>query len=397
MKLVVIPSDPISEYEKKGTSSWLKMYYNPNGYFEEVFVLSPLEKITCQKYGLTIIPIQSKKQYHKMLEEIQPDVIRAYGGYWAAEYAVSHRNRNIPVIVSVHDTNPDLLYKAVKYADHIICMTNAVRNLVCTSLNIEKSKTSILGNRVNTNQFKELNTAAVKEVRQIISGKDKFILHIGRKTHQKNIDTLIHALKYLPENYKIIFVGQGNSEPYQVLASELGVGKNCIWIPKVENSKLPYWYNACDLFCVPSRWEGFGVVFIEAAACKCLMLTSNIAPMNEIFLKDEAILIDNYENPKEVADSILFAMSLKKEAKEKIVNAAQAKAENFDVKKIASNEVNIYKTVIQKYIPWRSNFSFYLWKTGADIRLFSDRFNSQASKLIRKLIRVQKRIVSIAS
>ena len=41
-KLVVIPSDLISDYEAKGTSTWLEEYYNPKGFFDEFDVLCPI-------------------------------------------------------------------------------------------------------------------------------------------------------------------------------------------------------------------------------------------------------------------------------------------------------------------------------------------------------------------
>ena len=69
-KLVVIPSDPIHAYEAKGTSSWIKDYYNPQGYFDEVYVLSPLEKNKTEKYGLKIIPVSNNVDYKKKLRAI---------------------------------------------------------------------------------------------------------------------------------------------------------------------------------------------------------------------------------------------------------------------------------------------------------------------------------------
>jgi hypothetical protein len=57
--------------------------------------------------------------------------------------------------------------------------------------------------------------------------------------------------------------------------------------------------------CTPSRWEGFGIVFIEAAACGAAIVTSDIAPMNEFLTNDvSACLVQRFEDPQVLARAI---------------------------------------------------------------------------------------------
>ena len=65
--------------------------------------------------------------------------------------------------------------------------------------------------------------------------------------------------------------------------------------------------------CVPSRWEGFGIVFIEALACESIVVTSDIAPMNE-YIKHgrNGLLVKDYENPKALAEMIKTACNDKR-------------------------------------------------------------------------------------
>src|SRR6185369_596576 len=110
-RLVVVPSDPIIAYEQKGCSDWLEQYYNPQGMFNEVFALSPYERGERQAYGMTIIGV-AERDFSAMLRRLQPEVVRGYGGYWASDLVCSHRIADIPVVVSVHDTNPEYLHKS---------------------------------------------------------------------------------------------------------------------------------------------------------------------------------------------------------------------------------------------------------------------------------------------
>jgi hypothetical protein len=76
-------------------------------------------------------------------------------------------------------------------------------------------------------------------------------------------------------------------------------------VESVPNSELPVWYSWCDCLCVPSRWEGFGIVFIEAAACGTPIVTSRIAPMNEYLRHDvSAWLVEHYTDPRAVAAGV---------------------------------------------------------------------------------------------
>ena len=77
-RLAVIPSDPISSYERAGYDSWLEAYYNPLKMFHQVFALSPLEKGERKAYGMTIFGVTERKFLYT-LRQIQPDVVRAYG------------------------------------------------------------------------------------------------------------------------------------------------------------------------------------------------------------------------------------------------------------------------------------------------------------------------------
>ena len=99
-------------------------------------------------------------------------------------------------------------------------------------------------------------------------------------------------------------IGLGDIEKYQAIAEMSGVGDRCFWVGAVKNTELPLWYSWCDCMCTPSRWEGFGIVFIEAAACGAAIVTSDIGPMNEYLTPESACLVEDFENPSALAVAI---------------------------------------------------------------------------------------------
>lgn len=363
-KLAVIPSDPLEAYKMKGIGSRLKDYYNPLHFFDEVYLFSPLEQVERYEYGMHIIPTKPK-QLKKYLKDSRIDLVRAYGGYWACDMACQNKVKGIPVVVSVHDTNPNLLHQSIKKADIILCVSEAVRKLVLTKIK-EPDKVWLLPNRVDLNVMRPYPITELTHLDIKYPFKHK-ILHVGRKSKEKNLDTVIKALKILGEEYCLLAIGRGNPEPFKDLAKEYGVQHQCYFIESIENEELACYYSWSDCLCNPSRWEGFGVVFIEALACETVIVTSDIPPMNE-YLKHKVngLLVRDYENPQALAKMIKIA-SKDMELRKVIKGNARKSVEMFEKSKIDQWEVNYYKKILElKYSgafnrPWWKDISFLKW------------------------------------
>lgn len=347
-KIVVFPSDSMDSYIKLGqTYKYFEEYFNPGGYFDKVYALSPWGTREYERIG-NVEYIKSKPlDFKRIIKEIRPDVVRAYGGYWCADWAVLSKVPGIPVIVSVHDTNPELIYNSVKYADFVICMAECVKDVVLDKVELQMNRVGVLPNRIDVDLFRYNNDEYEKQKLNERFGSGKHVLHVGRKSEQKNLDTLIKALKYLDRDVSIIFVGRGDEEPYRELAKQIGVADRCFFVEAVKNIELPLWYSWCDCFCTPSRWEGFGFVFIEAASCMCPIVTSNIAPMNEYLSSgNNSILVDEYNNPREIAHAINVVLA----GGEKIENMkirARDVGLQFSKVVIDKKEINIYERIIK--------------------------------------------------
>lgn len=346
-KLVFFPSEPLDSYIDVGsTFEYLADYYNPGGFFDEAYCLSPW-KCSRESFG-KIKCIQARpRQFKKIIEQIKPDVVRAYGGYRAADWAAVSKVKGIPTIVSLHDTNPDLLFESVKYADAIISMSKSVQDAAIQKLSLQGKKMWIMPNRIDTDLFsrKEPNKKAEELTRRF--GEGKHLLHVGRKAEQKNLDTVIKALTLLDDSYKAIFVGRGDVLPFQQLAEQCGVADRCYFVKSVPNNELPYWYSWCDCMCTPSRWEGFGFVFIEAAACETVIVTSNIGPMNEYLSSESAILVDDYESPEAIAKAVVMATTSETDIIQQIRKNSRLVGLRFKKENVDQLEVKIYQEVIQ--------------------------------------------------
>jgi phosphatidylinositol alpha-1,6-mannosyltransferase len=111
----------------------------------------------------------------------------------------------------------------------------------------------------------------------MVSGQ-KLLLSVGRLTRRKGFDQMLHALATLTQSghaLQYAIVGIGDDRKYlHGLATQLGIDDRVHFLGHVPENDLPRWYNLATLFAMPNReidgdTEGFGLVFLEAAACAC--------------------------------------------------------------------------------------------------------------------------------
>lgn len=101
----------------------------------------------------------------------------------------------------------------------------------------------------------------------------RIILTVGRweaSEAYKGVDHLIATLPVLLKSFpdvQLVTVGEGSDLPrMQSLARKSGVSGHVHFLPFIAHDELPNVYDHCDVFAMPSRGEGFGLVFIEAMA-----------------------------------------------------------------------------------------------------------------------------------
>ncbi len=138
-------------------------------------------------------------------------------------------------------------------------------------------KVNYIPNGLNVATRKEPKYEELLRKKFGISKKDFVVLYVGRMfDRQKNVKTLVKAFKETKgHNLKLLLLGDGPSLPeYQELASK---DARIIFVGPKPSSELNAIYNISNLFVVPSRWEGFTLTTLEAAAHNLPLLLSRDA------------------------------------------------------------------------------------------------------------------------
>jgi glycosyltransferase involved in cell wall biosynthesis len=193
---------------------------------------------------------------------------------------------------------------ATYWADRVIAVSNHLRGEVMWMYEVPQWKAATIYNGVNVRNYDGMiDPWEVKRGYQI-GPMDPTVLFSGRMVFQKGPDLLVRAipfiLKFYP-NAKFIFAGDGEMRgQVENTARQMGVAHATRFLGFQQNGRLTNLYKACDVVCVPSRNEPFGIVLLEAWSCgKPVVSTINGGPAEFVWHEVNGLKV--YASPESIA------------------------------------------------------------------------------------------------
>jgi len=161
------------------------------------------------------------------------------------------------------------------------------------------------------------NAIPIAEIRQAqfrdntlnLKSDDKVVLYAGRIDIGKNVEGLIGALALIQNDvsFKLIICGEGaNRASVEQMARELGIADRVIFTGYVDN--LWELMKRANAFVSLSRCEGCPNVVLEAMACECPLIVSDIPAHREMLNEKEALFV-NLDDPEAAARAILSTLT----------------------------------------------------------------------------------------
>ncbi|MHB1094099.1 glycosyltransferase family 4 protein [Thiobacillus sp.] len=163
----------------------------------------------------------------------------------------------------------------LRHADRVVANSDHTRDTLL-GMGVAPARLALIYPGVDVSVFRPgLDTAGLREGWGI-GADEKLLFSVGRLSRRKGFDQVIRAVGRLraegiPLHYVIGGIGE-DADYLDGLIRELGLAEVVHRIGPIPEADLPRWQNACDAFAMPNREingdnEGFGMVFIEAAAC----------------------------------------------------------------------------------------------------------------------------------
>lgn len=239
-----------------------------------------------------------------------PQALRAAASHADVVHICDHGNamyslrlKGIPVVVTCHDMHavlgahgevPDCpasplgrllqswICRGLRRAACVACVSNAT---LADAQRLLRKQTNlrVVLNALNY-PFRQLSHTETERRLEGISGLDRpFVLHVGSNLTRKNREGVMKVFALASEgiDLRLLFVGQALTPELLRLADELQIRNQIISIVRPDVEVIEALYNRAVALIFPSRYEGFGWPPIEAQACGCPVVASNIPPLLE--------------------------------------------------------------------------------------------------------------------
>jgi UDP-glucose:(heptosyl)LPS alpha-1,3-glucosyltransferase len=154
------------------------------------------------------------------------------------------------------------------------------------------------------------------------------VLFAGSGFERKGLAPALEAFAALGDRgSRLLVVGKGHTGPYRALAARLGVAERVAWLgprPDIER-----WYAAADVCVLPTRYEPFGNVHLEALASGLVVVTSRRAGGSEVIQPGVNGAVIDPRDPRDVAAALQGVRDLSPARAAEMAAAARASAEPF--------------------------------------------------------------------
>jgi D-inositol-3-phosphate glycosyltransferase len=208
----------------------------------------------------------------------------------------------------------------IKIADLIIAATEAEQDQLFDLYQVPSEKVKIIPPGVNTHHFYPIPTDEAKEAIGL-SPRDKAALFVGRIEPLKGVDTLLRAMAILKRDcrsficpdYLIIIGGDPGGEEeklsdemarLQSLSCSLDLEDMVIFLGKRGQDTLPYYYSAAEVVVMPSHYESFGIVALEAMACGTPVIASRVGGLAHLVKDGETGFNVPAQDPDALAEKL---------------------------------------------------------------------------------------------
>jgi len=252
----------------------------------------------------------------------------------------------------IHETEAWLTYEAWK----VICCSNYMVSHVLWAFGVPEDKLVMIPNGVNAQEYSK-NSDLNQFRRKFALPNEKIALYVGRLVYEKGIHVFVNAIPKVLErvNAKFIIVGNGYmKEPLSNLVKNIGLAHKVMFTGFVDDETLRNLQKCADVSVIPSLFEPFGIVALEAMAAKSPAVVSDTGGLAEIIEHDMTGVKAYPDNPDSLAWGITKVL-LDGNYAETIRNNAYRKVqEKYNWDKISQQTKAVYEAVLKEYSksPW---------------------------------------------
>ncbi len=245
--------------------------------------------------------------------------------------------------------------QVLRRADRIVVATLAELTQLRFLYKADASKMVVIPPGVNVSRFYPIPSDEAKMYIGL-QPEDRMILFVGRIEPLKGVDTLLEAMSCLQMKesrpvHLAIIGGDPSASPEEMnvemarlknLCEVLGLDQSVVFLGVRDQDKLSYYYSAAEVVVMPSHYESFGMVALEAMACGTPVIASEVGGLAYLVRDGETGFTIPAEEPETLCEKLSWLLN-DDELHAKMSAQAAAYAQDYAWEKIAKQIVDVYE------------------------------------------------------
>jgi alpha-maltose-1-phosphate synthase len=312
------------------------------------------------------------------------DVAHTHTWYVSMAGFLAKKLYEIPFVLTTHSLEPLRAWKAEQLgtgyamsswmertaildADAVIAVSSGTKEDILRAYPVDPEKIHVIYNGIDLNQYQRTtDTSALTQYGVDVA--DGYVLFVGRITRQKGVTHLVDAIRYLPPNTQVVLCAGAPDTPeisaelQSKVAEARKFNPRVVWIDKMlSKQEAIQLYSHATVFCCPSVYEPFGIINLEAMACKAAVVASSTGGIKEVVVDGETGYLVPFDqdpatsfptNPDRFARDLGAKLSelLGDPAKcRRFGEAGRKRAEaKFSWTSISNQTIDLYQSLIEK-------------------------------------------------
>lgn len=273
---------------------------------------------------------------------------------YMARQILKKEGLNIPVITTLHGTDITLVGKDKTYSPVVTFSMNESSAVTAVSKNLRdetyanfkmEKEIEVIYNFVDAKRFNKKPVTPFKQV--IAPNNERILLHASNFRKVKRVEDVVHIFekvnKVIPS--KLLFVGDGpERSAIEALCRKTCAHNEIRFLGRQE--QMEEILAISDLFILPSEYESFGLVALEAMAAEVPVISTNVGGLPEININGVTGFTSNVGDVESMSNNTIKILSDDK-AFAKMKKDALHQALKFDIDKIVPQYENLYKKVLE--------------------------------------------------
>lgn len=221
--------------------------------------------------------------------------------------------------------------KVFSASHKVVVTTDEMKQDVVSRIPAAASKIVVIPNYVDTNVFKPDDSQR----------DDNSLLFVGRIAGEKNLDSLLEAIR--PLQVKLVLIGEGKLRP-ELQERFRDLEGRITWEGNVPNHRLPEYMNRAAIFVLPSLYEGHPKALLEAMACRVPVIGTDSSGVRELIQHGQNGYLCGTDatSLRKAIEALLSRPDLRAELG---MNARRFVVDNYSLDKIAATEGELHRQV----------------------------------------------------